>query len=65
MRSVTRSIPRYLTPAAVAMFVAAASTAGAQTAADHIAMGDSLHKGMNPAAALKQYEAAIAIDPNN
>ncbi|HWE43730.1 MAG TPA: hypothetical protein VG432_14585 [Gemmatimonadaceae bacterium] len=65
MRSVTRSIPRYLTPAAVAMFVAAASTAGAQTAADHIAMGDSLHKAMNPAAALKHYEAAIAIDPKN
>lgn len=65
MRSVTRSVTRYLTPAAVTMFVAAASTAGAQTAADHIAMGDSLHKAMNPAAALKHYEAAIAIDPKS
>jgi len=65
MRSVTRSITRPFTPVAVAIFVAAASTAGAQTAADHIAMGDSLHKAMNPAAALKHYEAAIAIDPKN
>ena len=64
MRSMTSSIPRYLTPA-VALFLATASIAGAQTAAEHIAMGDSLHKAMDPAAALKHYEAAIAIDPRN
>ena len=65
MPSITRSLPRFLTPAVAAMVVAASSSAGAQTATDHIAMGDSLHKAMNPAAALTHYEAAIAIDPKN
>lgn len=65
MRSATRCITRYLTPAAIALFVARAPDAGAQSAADHIAMGDSLHTAMNPAAALKHYEAALAIDPKS
>lgn len=65
MRSITRSFTRYTMPAAIAMLVAAAPTVRAQTAAEHIAMGDSLHKAMNPAAALKHYEAAIAVDPKN
>ena len=65
MRSVTRSFTRYTMPALAAMLVAAAPSARAQTPAEHIAMGDSLHKAMNPAAALKHYEAAIAVDPKN
>jgi tetratricopeptide (TPR) repeat protein len=65
MRSATRCITRYLTPAAIALFVTRAPDAGAQSAADHIAMGDSLHTAMNPAAALKHYEAALAIDPKS
>jgi hypothetical protein len=55
MRSMTRSYTRYLTPAAVAVFVMASRNAGAQSAAEHIAAGDSLHAAMNPAAALKHY----------
>jgi len=65
MRSITRSSTRYLTPAMVAMLALAARSAGAQSVAEHIATGDSLHKAMNPQAALKHYEAAIAIDPKN
>lgn len=65
MRSVTRSFTRHAVPALAAMLVATAASARAQTAAEHIAMGDSLHKAMNPAAALKHYEAAITVDPKN
>jgi len=65
MRSALHSTTRYLTPLAIAMLALAAPRADAQTAAEHIAMGDSLHKAMDPAAALKHYEAAIAIDPKN
>ena len=65
MRSITGSFKRYTIPAVLAMLVAVAPAAGAQSAAEHIAMGDSLHNAMNPAAALKHYEAAIAVDPKN
>ena len=64
MRIDIRSIVRFLTPAALALAVAAPALR-AQTAAEHIATGDSLHVAMNPAAALKEYEAAIAVDPKN
>jgi tetratricopeptide (TPR) repeat protein len=65
MRSVIGSTTRYITPAAIAMLALTARISGAQTAAEHIAAGDSLHAAMNPAAALKHYEAAIAVDPKN
>jgi tetratricopeptide (TPR) repeat protein len=42
-----------------------ASIAGAQTAADHIALGDKEYVAMNASAALQHYEAAIKLDPNN
>ena len=64
MRIDTRSFVRLLTSAVVALAVAA-PTLRAQTAADHIAKGDSLHTAMNPAAALKEYEAAVTVDPKN
>ena len=43
----------------------AASVAGAQTAANHIALGDKEYVAMNASAALKHYEAAIAEDPRS
>ena len=43
----------------------AASVAGAQTAATHVALGDKEYVAMNAPAALKHYEAAIAEDPKN
>ncbi len=42
-----------------------ASVAGAQTAADHIALGDKEYVAMNAPAALLHYEAAIKEDPKN
>lgn len=64
MSIVTRPLARRVLPFAVASLLAALP-AGAQSAAQHIAMGDSLHAAMNPAAALKHYEAALAVDPKN
>ena len=43
----------------------AAQAATAQTAREHVATGDSLHTAMDPAAALKHYEAALAVDPKD
>jgi tetratricopeptide (TPR) repeat protein len=45
------------------MFVA--SVSGAQTAADHIALGDKEYVAMNASAALGHYEEAIKLDPKN
>jgi tetratricopeptide (TPR) repeat protein len=45
--------------------VLAASVAGAQTAADHIALGDKEYVAMNAPAALAHYEEAIKLDPKN
>jgi len=39
--------------------------AGGQSAAEHIALGDQEHAAFNSAAALGQYEAAVAADPRN
>jgi tetratricopeptide (TPR) repeat protein len=36
-----------------------------QSAAEHIAIGDREHAALNAASALKHYEAALAVDPNN
>jgi tetratricopeptide (TPR) repeat protein len=41
------------------------TSAGAQSAAEHIAAGDSLHAAFNSAAALVEYEAAISLEPTN
>ena len=51
-----------------ALFVAATVLAGplsAQTAAEHIVMGDRDRTAMNAAGALGHYQAAIQTDPNN
>jgi len=45
--------------------VLAASIAGAQTAADHIALGDKEYVAMNAPAALAHYEEAIKVDPKS
>ena len=45
-----------------AILCVAAGTARAQSAADHIALGDREHTAMNAPAALKHYEAALAVD---
>jgi tetratricopeptide (TPR) repeat protein len=43
----------------------AASVATAQTAADHIALGDKEYVAMNAPAALAHYEEAIKLEPKN
>ena len=43
----------------------AASVAGAQTAADHVTLGDKEYVAMNAPAALQHYEEAIKVDPRN
>ena len=48
----------------VASLLAARATT-AQTASAHVAIGDSLHTAMNPAAALKHYEEALVVDPKD
>jgi tetratricopeptide (TPR) repeat protein len=45
--------------------VFAASLAGAQTAADHVALGDKEYVAMNAPAALQHYEEAIKLEPKN
>jgi tetratricopeptide (TPR) repeat protein len=42
-----------------------ASVAGAQTAADHIALGDKEYVAMNAPAALAHYQEAIKLDPKS
>ncbi len=45
--------------------VLVASVAGAQTAADHIALGDKEYVAMNAPAALAHYQEAIKLDPKS
>jgi len=54
---------RYLVTWAALAF--AAAPAAAQTAASHIAEGDSATAALEPAAALEHYEAALSIDSTN
>ena len=49
----------------VAAMLAVTRVAGAQSAAEHVALGDREHAAMNVTAALKHYEAAIAAEPTN
>jgi tetratricopeptide (TPR) repeat protein len=55
---------RFLTSLSAGMLLAA-SVVGAQSATDHIALGDKEYVAMNAVAALQHYEAAIAADPRN
>ena len=41
------------------------SPLGAQTAAEHIVMGDRDHAAMNAVSALRHYQEAIRVDPDN
>jgi tetratricopeptide (TPR) repeat protein len=42
-----------------------ASVAGAQSAAEHVALGDKEYVAMNAPAAMQHYEEAIKLDPKN
>jgi tetratricopeptide (TPR) repeat protein len=46
-------------------FLAAASVSRAQSAADHVALGDQLHAQLKPAEALVHYRDALAVDSNS
>ena len=48
-----------------AVLLLAPAAATAQTAAEHVAMGDRDHTAMNATGALAHYEAAIAADPSD
>lgn len=49
----------------IAATIVLAAPLSAQTAAEHIVMGDRDHEAMNASGALGHYQAAIAVDPNN
>ena len=48
-----------------AALLIASSVGGAQTAKDHVALGDKEYVAMNASAALGHYEAAISADPKD
>jgi tetratricopeptide (TPR) repeat protein len=52
-------------PALIAALVLSSSPLLAQTAAEHIVLGDRDHAAMNAASALKHYQEAIRVDPNS
>jgi hypothetical protein len=52
-------------PQMVMALLFGAGTASAQTAAEHVALGDKDRDARNPTAALKHYEAALALDSTN
>lgn len=56
---------RYLVTALALTLFAAVPSANAQTAAAHIAEGDSADAALKPTEALAHYEAAIAVDSTN
>lgn len=51
--------------AATAAILFAAPLAGAQSAAEHLALGDREYRAMNAEAALAHYEQAVAAEPTN
>jgi tetratricopeptide (TPR) repeat protein len=51
--------------ALVILATVCASSLSAQTAAEHIVLGDKDYEGMNAAGALRHYQEAIRIDANN
>src|SRR5512132_501999 len=51
--------------ALVAGLLSVAHVAHSQSAGEHIALGDRDHAALALAGALKHYEAALAVDPNN
>jgi tetratricopeptide (TPR) repeat protein len=51
-------------PAVLALALAAAPLA-AQTAAEHVALGDSAHPALHPDVALRHYQAALTLDSTN
>jgi len=59
------STRRLLATAAVLAFGALPASAVAQSAAEHIALGDRAHAAMDAPAALQHYEAAIKAEPKN
>ena len=54
---------RLLVPAIVLATATRPALAAAQSAADHIALGDREHAAMNAPSALQHYEEAIKLDP--
>jgi tetratricopeptide (TPR) repeat protein len=63
---VSYAISRRLLGAAVVVTLAAApARLIAQSAAEHIALGDKEHAAMNAPGALRHYEEAIKVDPKN
>ena len=52
-------------PALFAAMVFASTPLTAQTAAEHIVLGDRDHAAMNASGALRHYQEAIRVDPNN
>ncbi|MEO7966590.1 MAG: tetratricopeptide repeat protein [Gemmatimonadaceae bacterium] len=55
---------RWLSTAAAVVIFSPVAAIG-QTVAEHIAAGDSAHAAFNPPAALRHYEAAVALEPAN
>lgn len=49
----------------LAAMLGVAPVAGAQTAAEHLAMGDRDYAAMNVASSYKHYQEAIKLEPNN
>ena len=56
---------RLLGAAAVVTFAVAPARVMAQTAAEHLALGDKDHAAMNAPSALHHYEEAIKVDPRS
>ena len=63
--SMRTSIRMSIRAAALAAMLCVTRTSQAQTAAEHVALGDREHAAMRADAALAQYEQAIAADSND
>lgn len=60
------AMPRRLLTAATLLSIAILPTrAAAQSASEHIALGDKEHAAMNAPGALQHYEAALKVDPKS